>query len=156
MLEPALVMLLSPAHGLHMLEVSGRHSSANGVETGWERIGLKEKKPSCGAKQAPQQPEREGASSASDLEMLQVIKPGFWKKHFSFRSSLQRFWLVGNGDLQSATPGILGRSTQGWGLEVLGCFLCFGDHCKRHICAQAFSTTNRGTNVQGCCSLLLP
>lgn len=149
-------MLLSPTHGLHTLEVSGRRSSANGVETGWERIGLKEKKPSCGAKQAPRQPEREGTSSASNLEMLQVIKPGFRKRHFSFCSSLRRFWLVGNGELQSATPGILGRSTQGRGQEVLGCFLCFRDHCKRHVCAQASSPANKGTNVQGCYSLLLP
>lgn len=55
---------------------SGRCGSANGVEISRERIGLKEKEPLCDAKEAPQQPKREGTSSASILEALQVIKAG--------------------------------------------------------------------------------
>lgn len=105
--------------GLHTFYVSGRHSCDNGVKTSWERIGLKEKKPSSGAKQAPQQLKREGTSSASYLETLQVINPGSRKMHFSSHTSLRRHWFIGNGELRSPNPGILERSTQGSGLEAL-------------------------------------
>lgn len=65
---------------------------------------------------------REGRSSASVLETLQVIKPGFRRIHFSFHSSLRRHGkFMGNGELPSSTPAIPERSMQGSGLEALQC-----------------------------------
>lgn len=113
--------------GLHRLYVSGRRSSANGVVISWEQIGLKEKKPSRGAKQAPkresrkeraEQPKREGTSSASILEILQVIKPGSRKMHFSFHTSLRRHWFTENGELRLVLLGSRSEAHRGVGWRL--------------------------------------
>lgn len=84
MLEAALVLVVLPSVQPVGFQDSGRCGSANGAEIRRQRVGLKEKQPSCDAKEAPQQPKREGTSSASILEALQVIKPGSRRMHFSF------------------------------------------------------------------------
>lgn len=164
MLEAALALGMLPSVQPVGFQDSGRCGSANGVETRREPIGLKEKEPSCDAKEAPQQPKREGTGSASILETLQVIKPGSRRMHFSFHSSLRRHGkFMGNGEL--LIPGILDRSSQGSGLEALirGSSLwvrisshSFQRSLQEAHCAQASSPANKGTNVQGGCSLLLP
>lgn len=126
-----------------------------------ERIGLKEKEPSCDAKEAPQQPKREGTSSASILETLQVIKPASRRMHFSFHSSLRRHGkFIGNGELLSLAPGIPEQSAQESGLEALqrgsslwirisSCLPHSRDPCKRPTAHRPPPQQTKGQTFRG-------
>lgn len=118
-----------------------------------------------GAKQAPQQPEGEGTSSASYLEVLPVITPGSGKTHFSphtlqkalvhreRRAAARRSW-----DPEAKCTGERAGGFAAWKFPADQDFFSFppfqGSMQEARL-AQASSPANKGTNVQGCSSLLL-